>query len=143
MPSKKWQIGHFLKKTPPQKLLTYLPLILGHLQARKCWEIQGDIFFAWGGVFLSLAKKNVANTSKKNSNISIRKIVVFGHKPKPYLRGLFKNYFISSRGFDFPPFELFSQMQNLPWFTNNNDCLYLLSEFRMDLHIWIYLSYQL
>ena len=40
-----WQIGQFLKKIPLPKLLTYLSLILGHLDSRKSWEIQPDIFF--------------------------------------------------------------------------------------------------
>ena len=41
------QIGHFLKKPPRPKLLTYISLILGHYCVQKCWEIQSDIFFAW------------------------------------------------------------------------------------------------
>ncbi len=40
-----WQIGQFLKKIPLPKLLTYLSLILGHLDGRKSWKIQPDIFF--------------------------------------------------------------------------------------------------
>ena len=40
-----WQIGHFLKKPPFPKLLTYIFLILSHFWVRKSWEIQPDIFF--------------------------------------------------------------------------------------------------